>query len=156
MWHAIVIDKFNKINKEVITMKKAKKYAAILLAVLMIATAFTACGGGDNGGDGKVVMNVALAGDIVRLDPAFAYDNDTSIVIANICEGLLCHDENNALKCNLAESWEAADPTTYVYHLRQDVKFSDGSDMTIDDVVYSLPVSYSHLDVYKRQAVYRS
>lgn len=138
MWHAIVIDKFNKINKEVITMKKAKKYAAILLAVLMIATAFTACGGSDNGGDGKVVMNVALAGDIVRLDPAFAYDNDTSIVIDNICEGLLCHDENNALKCNLAESWEAADPTTYVYHLRQDVKFSDGSDMTVDDVVYSL------------------
>lgn len=119
-------------------MKKAKKYVAILLAVLMIATALSACGGGSDGGNGKVVMNVALAGDIVRLDPAFAYDNDTSIVIDNICEGLLCHDENNALKCNLAESWEAADPTTYVYHLRQDVKFSDGSDMTVDDVVYSL------------------
>ena len=39
---------------------------------------------------------------------------------------------------NLAESWEQKDDTTYVYHLRDDVKFSNGKAMTADDVVGSL------------------
>lgn len=126
-------------------MKKSKKALAVLLMLTLILTAFTACGSGDSsGGEGEeVVMNVAMAGDIVRLDPAFAYDNDTSIVIDNICEGLLTHNADNSLKCNLAKSWEATDPTTYVYQIRDDVTFSDGSQMTVDDVVYSLN---RHLD----------
>ena len=126
-------------------MKKSKKALAIMLMLTLILTAFTACGGGDanGGGDEAVVMNVAMAGDIVRLDPAFAYDNDTSIVIDNICEGLLTHNADNSLKCNLASSWEATDPMTYVYQIRDDVTFSDGSPMTVDDVVYSLN---RHLD----------
>lgn len=120
-------------------MKQKRRMAALLLVAVMITGLLAACGGGGNGGgDESVVMNVALAGDIVRLDPAFAYDNDTSIVIDNICEGLLAHNADNSLKCNLAASWEAADPTTYVYQIRDDVTFSDGSQMTVDDVVYSL------------------
>ena len=126
-------------------MKKSKKALAILLMLTLILTAFTACGSDESTGTvgGDVVMNVAMAGDIVRLDPAFAYDNDTSIVIDNICEGLLTHNPDNSLKCNLAASWEATDPTTYVYQIRDDVTFSDGSQMTVDDVVYSLN---RHLD----------
>lgn len=125
-------------------MKKSRKLLALLLTLVMIMTAFTACGGSDGEEDGEAVeMNVALLGEIVRLDPAFAYDNDTSVVIDNICEGLLTHNEDNSLKCNLAESWEAVDDTTYVYKLREDVTFSDGSPMTADDVVYSLQ---RHLD----------
>ena len=125
-------------------MKKSRKLLALLLTLVMIMTAFTACGGSDGEEGGEAVeMNVALLGEIVRLDPAFAYDNDTSVVIDNICEGLLTHNADNSLKCNLAESWEAVDDTTYVYKLREDVTFSDGSPMTAEDVVYSLQ---RHLD----------
>jgi peptide/nickel transport system substrate-binding protein len=38
----------------------------------------------------------------------------------------------------LAESWQAVDDRTYVYKLRQGVKFHDGSEMTADDVKASL------------------
>lgn len=37
----------------------------------------------------------------------------------------------------LAESWEAVDDQTYVFHLRQGVKFHNGKEMTADDVIYS-------------------
>ena len=118
-------------------MKKIKKAVAVCLSLTLLLAAFTGCGGNEESED-YVVMNVALAGDIIRLDPAFAYDNDTSVVVDQICEGLLAHNEDNSLKCNLASSWEAADPTTYVYQIRDDVTFSDGTPMTVDDVVYSL------------------
>ena len=37
----------------------------------------------------------------------------------------------------LAESWETPDDVTYVFHLRQGVKFHNGDDMTSADVLYS-------------------
>ena len=37
----------------------------------------------------------------------------------------------------LAESWETPDDVTYVFHLRQGVKFHNGREMTSADVVYS-------------------
>ncbi len=42
------------------------------------------------------------------------------------------------LKPGLAERWENVDPTTFVFHLRKNVKWHDGKPFTADDVVYSL------------------
>ena len=38
----------------------------------------------------------------------------------------------------LAESWEATTPKTWKFNLRKDVKFSDGTPMTSEDVVFSI------------------
>ena len=38
---------------------------------------------------------------------------------------------------------EQTSPTTYVYTIRQDAKFSDGTAMTVDDVVYSINLARS-------------
>ena len=38
----------------------------------------------------------------------------------------------------LAESWEQPSPTTYIFHLRQNAKFSNGRAVTAEDVVGSL------------------
>lgn len=38
----------------------------------------------------------------------------------------------------LASSWNQSSPTTFVYHLRRGVKFSDGAPLTARDVVFSL------------------
>ena len=40
----------------------------------------------------------------------------------------------------LAESWEATDDKTYVFKLRQGVKFHDGKEMDAEDVKYSLDI----------------
>jgi peptide/nickel transport system substrate-binding protein len=39
---------------------------------------------------------------------------------------------------SLAESWEVEDPTTWVFHLRKDVKWHDGTGFTAADVVHSV------------------
>jgi peptide/nickel transport system substrate-binding protein len=53
-------------------------------------------------------------------------------------DSLLAWDADLNVIPALAESYETPDDVTYVFTLRQDVKFHDGRDMTAADVVYSL------------------
>lgn len=53
-------------------------------------------------------------------------------------DSLLAWDADLNVIPALAESWDTPDDTTYVFNLRQGVKFHDGSEMTAKDVVYSL------------------
>jgi peptide/nickel transport system substrate-binding protein len=81
---------------------------------------------------------VALQGDIQAVDPAFAYDFTANPVVNEITEGLLKFKGGETLEPNLAESFENPDPLTYIYNIRQDVTFHDGSPMTVDDVIFSM------------------
>lgn len=123
-----------------------KKICCVLLIVAMLIGS-VACGGVTGGneaaGNENVVLNVHLSGDPVAIDPAFAYDDASSLVVNQITESLLTHNQDNSLKPNLCTSFEAIDPYTYVYKIRDDVYFSDGTQMTIEDVVYSIQ---RHLD----------
>jgi peptide/nickel transport system substrate-binding protein len=51
---------------------------------------------------------------------------------------LVDYDNDNQLIPSLAESWDIVDATTYVFHLRQGVKFHDGSELKASDVKFSL------------------
>jgi len=59
--------------------------------------------------------------------------------IASIAqEGLVAIDADGAIQPALAESWSQPDDVTYVYELRDDAMFQDGTPVTADDVVFSL------------------
>ena len=50
---------------------------------------------------------------------------------------LITYDyEAAAYKGMLVERWEVADPTTWIFHLRRDLKSHDGHPLTADDVVF--------------------
>ncbi len=90
-------------------------------------------------GGGEVdVVNWALTGDAPAIDYAKAYDFNTNGVVTNITEPLLLMNPQGELQPNLAEEWELTEPTTMVIKLRSGVKFHDGSDMTAEDVAFSL------------------
>lgn len=72
------------------------------------------------------------------LDWRLCYSSVENETVVNIQESLLRFMPDFSLEPSLAESWEHPDPTTYVFKIRQGVKFSDGNEMTADDVVYSL------------------
>lgn len=127
---------------------KRKRLVSIGLIVAMVAALSAGCGGGgkektdtnakvvSQSEDGELV--IGMNSDIIACDPAFAYDNNTNAVVCQITEGLLAFDQDNKLVPKLAESWEQKDDLTYVYQIRKDVNFSDGTPMTADDVVFSL------------------
>ena len=124
---------------------KKPRFLALLLSALMLVSVLSACGGSAGtadatpaADDGKDTFRIALDSDIVKLDPALAYDFTTNPVVDQITQGLLVFDDNNELQPLLASSWDATDDVTYVYQIRDDVTFSDGTPMTMDDVIFSL------------------
>lgn len=123
---------------------RRKKFGAMIMAVVTAVGLLTGCGGSgsDSGvnvqkGDDKT-LNVGLSTDIISLDYAYNYQTNTFMVMDNVNDFLLRFDEDGNLAPSLCTSWEAVDELTYVYQIRSDVKFSDGTPMTVEDVVFSM------------------
>jgi peptide/nickel transport system substrate-binding protein len=53
-------------------------------------------------------------------------------------ESLATYNDKLEAAPSLGLSWDNPAPTTYVFKLRQGVKFHDGTEMTADDVKYSI------------------
>lgn len=119
-------------------MKRMRKAISLLLSAAFLFAVLAGCNSKDSKTAEKDTFVIGLDSDIVALDPAFAYDFTTNPVINQISQGLLTFDVNNQLQPMLASSWQQVDDLTYVYQIRSDVTFSDGSPMTMDDVVYSM------------------
>tara|TARA_R110002051_G_scaffold112512_1_gene185240 strand:- start:2338 stop:3933 length:1596 start_codon:yes stop_codon:yes gene_type:complete len=90
-------------------------------------------------GDGNIdTITVALPGSLSSLYVG-AESGILNYYIASITqEGLVSIDADGALQPGLAESWDQPDDVTYVYELRDDAQFQDGTPVTADDVVFSL------------------
>lgn len=80
----------------------------------------------------------ALPAAIRGLDIAKSFDTSSSTAISLALETLVTYSNDLQLVEELAESWEAADPLTYVYTIRQGVTFWDGTPLTADDVAFSM------------------
>ncbi|NUU25004.1 MAG: ABC transporter substrate-binding protein, partial [Streptomycetaceae bacterium] len=72
------------------------------------------------------------------LDYAYAFDYPINTVLANVCENLLRLTPEMKIEPGLAEKFTNPDPLTWVYTLRDGVKFHDGTPLTPRDVVASL------------------
>ena len=82
-------------------------------------------------------MNFLIESAPVNLDPRFASDAQSQSFDGLIYSSLVAHDNQMDIVPDLAESWDAPDPVTYVFHLRRAVKFQDGRRLTSADVKYT-------------------
>jgi peptide/nickel transport system substrate-binding protein len=69
------------------------------------------------------------------------YGDSVSLLYGIWCQVMGClgtYDFNKAEYVGmLAEKWEVKDPNNWIFHLRKDIKWHDGSPFTADDVVHS-------------------
>jgi peptide/nickel transport system substrate-binding protein len=72
-----------------------------------------------------------------NLDPRVGLDAQSERIDGLLFDNLLSRDEHLSVKPGLAERWEIPDPTAYVFHLRNGLRFSDGSPLTSRDVKWS-------------------
>lgn len=70
-------------------------------------------------------------------DPHFMTSPAAFQVNSQIYEPLLRRDDDVVPRPWLAEKWELLDETTWVFHLRKDVKWHDGTPFTADDVAFT-------------------
>jgi peptide/nickel transport system substrate-binding protein len=83
-------------------------------------------------------LRIALREDADALDPTLARTYVGRIVFAGLCDKLFDIDEKLQIVPQLATGYEYADAKTLVIHLRQGVKFQDGTPMDAAAVKYSL------------------
>jgi peptide/nickel transport system substrate-binding protein len=86
-------------------------------------------------------LKVGLHAKLTTLDPqgAQSVDGITHTAMQHVFDTLVGRDPATGnLVPRLATSWEAPDPTTWVFKLRQGVKFHDATDFTANDVKASL------------------
>ncbi|HNS52980.1 MAG TPA: ABC transporter substrate-binding protein [Anaerolineae bacterium] len=73
-----------------------------------------------------------------RVDPAIGNDNLALTLYPNIYDTLIFPTPEGTPSAWIAESWDVSDDMrTYTFHLRQGVKFHDGSELLASDVVFS-------------------
>ena len=83
-------------------------------------------------------FTVQLGPNPETLDPALNAAVDGGNTLITIEEPLLIIDENNEVKSGQAESYEVSDDgLTWTFHMRDGLKWSDGSDLTAADFEYS-------------------
>ena len=141
-------------------MKKRLTRILALALVMLSILSLAACGGngGGNAGNGggaasgsagdsgsaapagyKDTLVWAQGADVTSLDPHQGKETPAVEVTCQIFDTLLVVDpETNELVPQIAESWEQTDELTYVFKIREGIKFHDGSDLTPADVKFSL------------------
>ncbi len=133
---------------------KMRKIAAAAMAGAM-AVSLAACGSSASTGDtaatseaagtatdaaeaGETGFTVQIGPNPETLDPALNASIDGGNTLLTIEEPLLIIDENNEVQPGQAESYDVSeDGLTWTFHLRDGLKWSDGSDLTAADFEYS-------------------
>ena len=80
----------------------------------------------------------SMQGDSLTLDPHAQNEGPTTQVSRQVYEALVTRGLDMTIEPQLATKWSTTDPNTWIFKLREDVKFSDGSKMTSRDVVFSI------------------
>lgn len=112
---------------------------AMSLAACAPSGSSTGSAEGSERSDGAVV--VSLPGSLSTLDVAKEAGILNYQVATITSEGLLGVNPTGEIVPAIAESWEQLDGSTYVFTIRQDAKFQDGSDLTVEDVLFSIDVA---------------
>lgn len=146
-------------------MKERKLSLSMLMLVVLLV--FSACGGGsnesnssqtnstenaenqtnddkNNGGEvstnesGEKILRTNNKSEPASLDPALAKGTHESWILQHTFTGLMGYNEDGELVPAVAESYdESDDGLTYTFHLRDDVKWSNGDPVTAEDFEYA-------------------
>jgi len=120
-----------------------------LVAVLALALVAAGCGGGGSSSNNTTTsgsgasasggtLRMAIGSEPPSLDPGLATDTTSALVVGNINTPIvrLGKAPDLAPQPALAKSWDV-NGANVTLHLRDDVKWTDGTTVTADDVVWS-------------------
>ncbi|MFQ6065956.1 MAG: ABC transporter substrate-binding protein [bacterium] len=113
-------------------MKRTSKMVFVLLigAGLLLGNASLSMG--------KGILRATFAWPTYA-DPAVGSDFSSSCTLVNVYDTLVYPTREGTVQPQVAKGWEVSeDGLTWTFHLRQGIKFHDGSELTAEDVAFSM------------------
>lgn len=116
-----------------------KRNVLLLIIVVLICSLFmTACGNQAGSADKLDTLAVCVGPDPDTIDPALNSTVDGGTLIIHGFEGLMTLDKNGIPIPGQAKSYDISkDKKVYTFHLRDNLKWSDGTPLKASEFVYS-------------------
>jgi len=128
------------------TARPAKRTPGLLRALVLVLLTASLCfssaclfdgGGGSPSIPDKNTLRLVDAGP-ATLDPALSQDITSHTYVIQVFSGLVALDDAMNVVGDIAETWETSnDGRTFIFHLRNDARFHDGTKITAVDFKYS-------------------
>ncbi|OWA34201.1 nickel ABC transporter, nickel/metallophore periplasmic binding protein [Saccharibacillus sp. O16] len=135
-----------------------QRRAAVLIGAILMLVALSACSGkeqpkaaaGSSAQEQASAKTITISWprDIGTMNP-HTYNPSQLFAQSMLYEPLVSYGKNGKLEPALAESWDiSADGKTYTFHLRPNVKFSDGSEFNAAIVKKNFDAVLKHRDTH--------
>ncbi|MBR4869699.1 MAG: hypothetical protein IKU12_02840, partial [Oscillospiraceae bacterium] len=123
---------------------KKKRISALLLAFVLVLSLLSACGKEEEE-TAEVEVDAALVGDFTTLDPAYCTTDAEKSVILHLYENLMTVSTDAfgaaaavpAAAERYSETVNYDGSVTYVFSIREDARWSDGTALTAEDFVFA-------------------
>lgn len=103
---------------------------------LIVICSLGGCAGSDTNIPADFLV-IGIESEPNHLDPRYSTDANSSRIGSLIYSSLLRLDQEARWIGDLAESWEMLDPQTYIFRIRRNVTFHDGTELTAADVKHT-------------------
>lgn len=98
--------------------------------------------------DNENMLTIAWTRDVGAMNP-HVYNPSQLFAQSMVYEPLVSYKDGGELKPHLAESWDISeDGKEYTFHLRQNVKFSDGSNLNAEIVKKNFDTVLNHMELH--------
>jgi len=119
---------------------KKRRQVVLVLALVFLVSSVTVFAGGSQEAEpvAKDEISIALAADITSLDPMGHNDTKSEKVSFLVFNRLFRLNTDFEVVPDLAEEWSQESDTEWVIKIKEGVTFHDGTEMTSEDVQFSL------------------
>ncbi len=125
----------NNINRKNGGIEMKTKFTLLLAIIMLAMVLLPACGNNATSGN---TLAVTVGPDPDTIDPALNSAVDGATLIIHAFEGLMTLNKDGVPVPGQAKSYEVSDDgRVYTFHLRDNLKWSDGKALTASDFVYS-------------------
>lgn len=115
-----------------------RKVSLLVVLVLICSLLVTSCGNKVSSADKLDTLSITVGPDPDTIDPALNTTVDGGTMVLHVFEGLYTLDKNGTPIPGQAKSYDVNDDkTVYTFHLRDNLKWSDGTPVKASDYIYS-------------------